>query len=137
VWAVEATRSWREGVREELEGRQKVFREVVEKEGDGWTVETGGGYFAYVRLLLPRSSVLPRYLARSDAQSSRSFQPFFTHSAEQVRHPFPSVPSHLVASRLAKHSGVVVLPGTFFSPPFENVDDDRYLRFCAFPSTLS
>ncbi|KAL8291624.1 hypothetical protein RQP46_001882 [Phenoliferia psychrophenolica] len=46
-----------------------------------------------------------------------------------VRHPFPGVPSEVVAARLAQYVGVVVLPGTFFGPKFENVDDDRFIRF--------
>ncbi|BGP22076.1 aspartate aminotransferase [Rhodotorula toruloides] len=46
-----------------------------------------------------------------------------------VKHPFAGVPSELVARRLGERVGVVVLPGTFFSPPFENVDEDRYIRF--------
>jgi len=47
-WAIEGTRSWRDGVREELGNRQKVFRELLEGV-EGWEVETGAGYFAYVR----------------------------------------------------------------------------------------
>lgn len=47
-----------------------------------------------------------------------------------VKHPFPGASSELVASRLGQYVGVTVLPGTFFAPPFENVEDDRYLRFC-------
>ncbi|GAA6015675.1 hypothetical protein JCM10207_008168 [Rhodosporidiobolus poonsookiae] len=92
TWAIDATRGWREGVKDELERRQKVFRELLE-DVEGWEVEVGGAYFAY------------------------------------VKHPFPGAPSELVASRLGKHVGVVVLPGTFFSPPFENVNDDRFIRF--------
>ncbi|BGP13189.1 hypothetical protein JCM10213_000231 [Rhodosporidiobolus nylandii] len=91
-WAVEATRSWREGVRDELKQRQELFREML-SEVDGWEVETGAAYFAY------------------------------------VKHPFPGASSQLVAQRLAQHVGVVVLPGTFFSPPFADVGDDRYIRF--------
>lgn len=50
---------------------------------------------------------------------------------EQVRHPYEGASSELVAARLAEHVGVVVLPGTFFGPPFADIDEDRYLRFCA------
>ncbi|BGO98388.1 hypothetical protein RTG_00833 [Rhodotorula toruloides ATCC 204091] len=46
-----------------------------------------------------------------------------------VKHPYAGVPSEVVAKRLGEYVGVVVLPGTFFSPPFENVDEDRYIRF--------
>ncbi|GAA5855373.1 hypothetical protein JCM9279_001702, partial [Rhodotorula babjevae] len=46
-----------------------------------------------------------------------------------VKHPFAGSSSELVAVRLGEHVGVFVLPGTFFSPPFANVDDDRYIRF--------
>ncbi|GAA6029926.1 hypothetical protein JCM8097_009172 [Rhodosporidiobolus ruineniae] len=94
TWAVEGVRAWREETRRELERRQRVFGEVV-GQVDGWEVETGGGYFAY------------------------------------VKHPFPAVPSQLVAQRLGEHVGVVVLPGAFFSPPFEGEDvgEDRYIRF--------
>ncbi|GAA5826270.1 hypothetical protein JCM11251_007233 [Rhodosporidiobolus azoricus] len=91
-WAVEATRTWREATRDELAKRQETFRELL-KDVDGWEVETGGGYFAY------------------------------------VKHPYPGASSEFVASRLASLVGVVVLPGTFFSPPFESVDDDRFIRF--------
>ncbi|GAA5932065.1 hypothetical protein JCM3775_004231 [Rhodotorula graminis] len=91
-WAVDATREWREATRDELARRQALFRELL-GEVDGWKVETGGSYFAY------------------------------------VKHPFAGSSSELVASRLGEHVGVVVLPGTFFSPPFANVDDDRYIRF--------
>ncbi|CEQ39352.1 SPOSA6832_00879, partial [Sporobolomyces salmonicolor] len=91
-WAVEATRPWREEVRAELVQRQRLFRSLLEGT-EGWEVETGSGYFAY------------------------------------VKHPFPGASSELVASRLGEHVGVVVLPGTFFSPPFADVHDDRYIRF--------
>ncbi|GAA5914213.1 hypothetical protein JCM6882_004752 [Rhodosporidiobolus microsporus] len=91
-WAVEATRPWREATRGKLARRQELFREMV-REVDGWEVETGGGYFAY------------------------------------VKHPFPGASSELVASRLGALVGVVLLPGTFFSPPFEDVNDDRFIRF--------
>lgn len=47
-----------------------------------------------------------------------------------MRHPFPGVSSEDVAARLAEHVGVICLPGTFFNPKFENVDDDRFIRFC-------
>ncbi|SCV72646.1 BQ2448_4183 [Microbotryum intermedium] len=47
-----------------------------------------------------------------------------------VKHPFKESSSELVASRLGSQVGIVVLPGTFFGPNFENVDDDRYIRFC-------
>lgn len=53
-------------------------------------------------------------------------------SRAQVKHPFPGAPSELVAARLGEHAGVIVLPGTFFSPPFADVNEDRYLRFCEF-----
>ncbi|KAK4052052.1 hypothetical protein OIV83_002346 [Microbotryomycetes sp. JL201] len=46
-----------------------------------------------------------------------------------VMHPFERVSSEEVAKELASKVGVVVLPGTFFSPGFEDVDQDRYLRF--------
>ncbi|GAA5996974.1 uncharacterized protein JCM10292_006121 [Rhodotorula paludigena] len=91
-WAIDATRPWREGVREELARRQDVFREMLD-EVEGWEVETGGAYFAY------------------------------------VKHPYPGASSESVASRLAEHVGIVALPGTFFSPPFDNVDDDAFIRF--------
>ena len=50
-WAIEGTRSWRDGVREELGNRQRAFREVLENV-EGWEVETGAGYFAYVRSIV-------------------------------------------------------------------------------------
>ncbi|GAA5857622.1 hypothetical protein JCM8547_004302 [Rhodosporidiobolus lusitaniae] len=100
VWAVEGIREWRERVRDELGERQRVFRELM-GEVEGWQVETGSGYFAY------------------------------------VKHPFPSFPSQLVAARLGEHVGVVVLPGTFFSPPFEDVGEDRYIRFSIANVSLS
>ncbi|ORY54484.1 pyridoxal phosphate-dependent transferase [Leucosporidium creatinivorum] len=46
-----------------------------------------------------------------------------------VKHPFSGVSSEVVASRLGQYVGITVLPGTFFSPPFANIDDDRYIRF--------
>ncbi|KAK4700322.1 hypothetical protein P7C70_g5932, partial [Phenoliferia sp. Uapishka_3] len=46
-----------------------------------------------------------------------------------VKHPFIGVSSEKVAASLAEKVGVVVLPGTFFGPKFELIDDDRYLRF--------
>jgi aspartate/methionine/tyrosine aminotransferase len=49
AWAVEGTRSWREGVRAEIQNRAIVFVEVM-KDAEGWKVETVGGYFAYVSL---------------------------------------------------------------------------------------
>ncbi|GAA5828231.1 hypothetical protein JCM3770_005411 [Rhodotorula araucariae] len=92
AWAVDATRSWREQTRDELAARQALFRSLL-ADVDGWEVETGAGYFAY------------------------------------VRHPFAGAPSARVAARLGAQVGVVVLPGTFFSPPFADVQEDRYIRF--------
>ncbi|SGY67373.1 BQ5605_C004g02770 [Microbotryum silenes-dioicae] len=46
-----------------------------------------------------------------------------------VKHPFKRSSSELVASRLGSQVGIVVLPGTFFGPEFDNIDDDRYIRF--------
>lgn len=46
---MEATRDWREGVRDEIEGRQRLFKQLVDRV-DGWEVSTGGGYFAYASL---------------------------------------------------------------------------------------
>ncbi|KAI5477786.1 aspartate aminotransferase [Pseudohyphozyma bogoriensis] len=90
-WAIEGTRKWREGVRDDLVERGKLFTSLLV--GTGWEVGTVGGYFAY------------------------------------VKHPFPGASSELVASRLGSKVGIVVLPGTFFSKPFEDVNDDRYIRF--------
>ncbi|BGP37128.1 hypothetical protein JCM10450v2_001036 [Rhodotorula kratochvilovae] len=92
AWAVDATRPWREATRDELAARQELFRALL-ADVEGWEVETGGGYFAY------------------------------------VKHPFPGAPSQRVAAALGAKVGVVVLPGTFFSPPFDNVEEDRYIRF--------
>ncbi|GAA5894730.1 uncharacterized protein JCM6883_002192 [Sporobolomyces salmoneus] len=91
-WAMEETREWREGTRVELERRQKVFREGLERV-EGWEVETGMGYFAY------------------------------------VKHPFEGTSSEEVAKRLASEVGVITLPGTFFSMPFVDVREDRFIRF--------
>jgi aspartate/methionine/tyrosine aminotransferase len=55
-----------------------------------------------------------------------------TDEIPQVRHPYPGVGSELVAKRLASIVGVVVLPGSFFNPPFDDIKDDRYLRFCEY-----
>ncbi|KAK4051287.1 hypothetical protein OIO90_004768 [Microbotryomycetes sp. JL221] len=46
-----------------------------------------------------------------------------------VQHPFKGISSMIVAERLAKQVGLIVLPGTFFNSKFENVQDDQYLRF--------
>ncbi|KAM0749954.1 PLP-dependent transferase [Meredithblackwellia eburnea MCA 4105] len=46
-----------------------------------------------------------------------------------VRHPFEGFTSEQVGQRLAQFAGIIVLPGTFFGPKFDNVEDDRYLRF--------
>jgi aspartate/methionine/tyrosine aminotransferase len=51
-------------------------------------------------------------------------------TTKQVRHPFKGASSELVSQRLAEQVGIVTLPGTFFSPPFANPEqDDRYIRF--------
>lgn len=48
-WALTGLAEWRQQTREELQRRQRVFRELVESEvGMGWEVATGGAYFAYV-----------------------------------------------------------------------------------------
>lgn len=49
-WAIEGTRTWREGVRDEIKSRGVIFRELLD-DVPGWEVETVGGYFAYVSLL--------------------------------------------------------------------------------------
>ncbi|GAA5984290.1 hypothetical protein JCM11641_005905 [Rhodosporidiobolus odoratus] len=54
-WAVENTREWREGVREELARRQRVFGGLVEGV-EGWRVETGGGSNTLSPPSLPKSS---------------------------------------------------------------------------------
>ncbi|TKA57220.1 hypothetical protein B0A53_01176 [Rhodotorula sp. CCFEE 5036] len=94
-WAITGLAEWRRETREQLQDRQRVFRELLlEKEVEGWEVATGGAYFAY------------------------------------VRHPFKGASSELVSQRLAEQVGIVTLPGTFFSPPFANPEqDDRYIRF--------
>lgn len=141
AWAVDGTRPWREGTRRELEARQRVFREGVEGV-EGWEVVTGGAYFAYVRRPLSRSSP-PPYCPRPShpppLHRTAPQRPGPTNSRartakKQVKHPFGSSPSQLVAARLASLAGVVVLPGSFFSPRLPGDDaaqDDRYLRFCA------
>jgi len=122
AWAVEGVRAWREGVRDELEQRQARFKGLVAGV-DGWEVMVGSAYFAW------------------------------------VRHPFEGVGSEVVAARLGEHVGLVVLPGesnatqgapfvrvkpssptdlsshrgltgSFFCPPFDDVKDDRFIRFC-------
>ncbi|GAA5968566.1 hypothetical protein JCM3765_003513 [Sporobolomyces pararoseus] len=91
-WAIQGTREWRAETRRELERRQKLFRESLEGV-EGWQVETGSGYFAY------------------------------------VKHPFEGSSSEQVAKMLASKVGVIALPGTFFSPPFKDVKEDRFIRF--------
>ncbi|GAA5832893.1 hypothetical protein JCM3766R1_007080 [Sporobolomyces carnicolor] len=91
-WAIEGTREWREQTRLELARRQKVFKAALDQV-EGWNVETGSGYFAY------------------------------------VKHPFQGTSSEHVAKMLASKVGVIALPGTFFSPPFTDVDKDRFIRF--------
>ncbi|GAA5873313.1 hypothetical protein JCM16303_001089 [Sporobolomyces ruberrimus] len=46
-----------------------------------------------------------------------------------VKHPFEGTPSETVSKMLASKVGVIALPGTFFSPPFKDVKEDRYIRF--------
>ncbi|GAA6062286.1 hypothetical protein JCM10212_004374, partial [Sporobolomyces blumeae] len=46
-----------------------------------------------------------------------------------VKHPYTNVRSEVVSARLARHVGIVTLPGSFFSPPFDNPNDDRFIRF--------
>ncbi|GAA6008556.1 hypothetical protein JCM11491_003347 [Sporobolomyces phaffii] len=46
-----------------------------------------------------------------------------------VQHPFEGTSSESVARMLASQVGVVALPGTFFSPPFADINEDRYIRF--------
>ncbi|GAA5978985.1 hypothetical protein JCM10908_002760 [Rhodotorula pacifica] len=92
-WAIEGLADWRRETRMELQERQKVFRELVRTEADGWEVATGGAYFAY------------------------------------VKHPFKGASSELVSQRLAEQVGIITLPGTFFSPSFGDLNEDRYIRF--------
>ncbi|GAA5924066.1 uncharacterized protein JCM15063_005537 [Sporobolomyces koalae] len=91
-WAISGTREWRNRTKLELGRRQQTFKELLEQV-EGWSVETGSGYFAY------------------------------------VKHPFAGTASQVVAQKLAAQVGVVALPGTFFSPPFSDVNEDRYIRF--------
>ncbi|GAA5860394.1 hypothetical protein JCM3774_000405 [Rhodotorula dairenensis] len=46
-----------------------------------------------------------------------------------VKHPYKGASSELVSQRLAEQVGIITLPGTFFSPPFADIDEDRYIRF--------
>ena len=79
-WAVDATRPWREATRNELARRQVLFKELL-GEVDGWEVETGGAYFAYVRpspsflSLCPRVPAHARALARRSSTPSRARRP--------------------------------------------------------------
>lgn len=66
-----------------------------------------------------------------------------------VRHPFPDVPATVVAERLAKECGLLVLPGTYFGPgqsqhlrfAFANADRQTIAkvpeRLAAFPESAS
>lgn len=116
-WAIGAMSDWRDGVKHELQSRQNVFRELLEGV-DGWEVATGGAYFAYVGAGIDLVRVTRSCLTSHDVQ---------------VKHPFEGVPSQKVSQYLAARVGIITLPGTFFSPPFDRIDEDRYIRFCAFP----
>lgn len=117
VWAIEGTRMWRESIRDELMSRQALFKRLLD---DGHGDEQLDGSTTTLR-------------ESSNANACPGWQVvvgggYFAY----VKHPFAGASSELVASRLAQHVGVVVLPGTFFCPPFEGADvnEDRYIRFC-------
>lgn len=64
-WAIKGLAEWRRETREELQDRQRVFRELLlEKEVEGWEVATGGAYFAYVGFSLIPISCRCRVLAK-------------------------------------------------------------------------
>lgn len=63
-------------------------------------------------------------------ESVSDFTSSTTDCLAQVRHPYVGVGSELVAKELASLVGVVVLPGSFFNPPFDDIREDHYLRFC-------
>jgi aspartate/methionine/tyrosine aminotransferase len=64
-WAITGLAEWRRETREQLQDRQRVFRELLlEKEVEGWEVATGGAYFAYVGFSLIPISCRCRVLAK-------------------------------------------------------------------------
>lgn len=47
-WAIEGTRSWREGIRVELNQRGEIFKTLMKQDANNWKVESCAAYFAYV-----------------------------------------------------------------------------------------
>lgn len=105
-----------ERIRESTESVQRVVARCRRMGGRDW---------CWLLRLCPSSSqlLIVRYFFADQTEDLLS-------SPVQVKHPFTGVSSERVAKRLASKVGVIALPGSFFSPPFENAEDDSYIRFC-------
>ena len=90
-----------------------------------WRVRWKGGRSRLEGPTLPMCVFIP--IRASEGELAQA-EPHVRHTT-QVRHPFKGASSELVSQRLAEQVGIVTLPGTFFSPPFADTEQDRYIRF--------
>ncbi len=104
AWAIDATRGWREGNRAEMAARAATVRRSFTTL-PGWTIDSLGAYFAYVRHPCPGVSAwaVAETLAREHGVLLLP-APAFAGSADHLRVSFANVDSagiERLASRLA------------------------------------